>query len=154
MRRCHTALTLTLPQKERGEKSVCRCWCQLIQRHFGFDLLIPAAHTQVDHESIGASVLTVSRAAPRALCGALRLNGLAGLVHIIDVKADVMHPLHRRRPLAKIWGILATIFEDREIDVAIAQPDPVGASILGSAMQLLQAKNSLVKLGGFRGIIG
>jgi hypothetical protein len=67
---------------------------QLEQLHPGFDLLVPPACPEVDHQAVGTPVLAVSGAAFWALRGAFRFNGLAGFLEIVHIKPDVVHALH------------------------------------------------------------
>src|SRR5204862_4977026 len=50
--------------------------------------------------------------------------------------------------------VLATILEDREVDVPVAQPHAVGPGVFRLAAQLGQAEDLLVELGRLGGIVG
>src|SRR5207244_6433980 len=48
----------------------------------------------------------------------------------------------------------AAVLQDGEVDVAVAQPDSIGAGIGGLPAQLFQPEDALVELGGLHRIVG
>src|SRR5262249_58127183 len=119
---------------------------QLVERHPGLDLLVPAARPHVDHHAIRALELPVDLAAARTFRAA-RLRERSGrALEVVDVEADVVDALHGRRAFAEVRGVVATILEDGEIDVAVAQPDTVGAGGGGVETEDITAELGIIDI--------
>src|SRR5947208_13726311 len=64
-----------------------------------------------------------------------------------------MDAIDGRRAFSEIRGGLAPVLEDREVDVAVAEPDTVGAGVRRLATQLRQSEDLFVELGGLCGVV-
>src|SRR5947207_3237340 len=142
-----------VPWRRSPARSSAEVGRQLVERHPGLDLLVPAAGPHVDHQPVGALVLAVDLAAPLALGGAGRLERGARLLEVVHVEANVVDALGGRA-LAQVRRVVAAVLEDREVDVPVAQPDALRAGVGRHTTELGQAEDTLVEVGGLRGIIG
>src|SRR5262245_40514040 len=76
-----------LPSRSRGRRDDRR---QLVERHPGLDLLVPAAGADVDHQSVRALELSVHLVAARTFRAARALHRGVGGLEVADLEADVV----------------------------------------------------------------
>src|SRR5207244_1852903 len=85
----------------------------------------------------------------------IRLSeGLGRLLFIVHIKSDVVNPAQfRALPGAEFRSTGFAIFQNSEINVAVAEPNTLFTGVAGSPIELGQAEMFLVEFCGLRGII-
>ena len=74
---------------------------------------------------------------------------------VVDLEADVVDAAQvGGLPRPELWRIGVAVFQDGEIDVAVAEPDAALAGRAGPAIELGQAEMLLVELGGLDRVVG
>src|SRR5262249_9485866 len=82
-------------------------------------------------------------------------QALGRFLFIVDVKPDVVNAANIGcLPHAKLGCAGFAVFQDREINVAVTEPDSLLTAIAGPAIELGQAEMLLVQFCGLRGIVG
>src|SRR5207249_6583943 len=97
----------------------------------------------VDHHTVGSFEFPVDLAAARALYAARLFQRGQRALEVVHVEADVVEALDRGRAFAQVGGVVAAVLQDGEVDVAVAQPDSIGAGTGGLPAQLFQPEDAL-----------
>src|SRR5215472_5180258 len=121
---------------------------QFIALHRKADRFVPAATAEIDLHIIRTEVLQIGRVAHWRGFGSLHLRDRHGLevcfsealgrfLFIVDVKADVVNAAQIGcLPHAELRRTGLAVFENREINIAVAEPDTLFTGVSRSAIEL------------------